>query len=228
MKLKSIYRSSIPRDSNEKVLKRHENGAKNICHYYKNRKKVGVRFFDGNGSMELEHGVKDGRSHGNHYEWHSGKLVFFEKIKNGLAHGTAKQWSSENGKLIGRFKMINGNGIDLWWNDWPGQVNLSEVCFFKNGMPHGVEWNLDHNESVYIERQWFNGKWHGIYRCWKNSRTLMEGFPKFFIENNQVTKNQYLKACENDPTLPKYKISEDRSFRKFPSLLKAHLRRKKH
>lgn len=223
-----IYRSSIPRGSNEKIIQRHANGAKSVCHYFKNRKKVGVRFFDEDGLMELEQGIKNGRVHGNQYEWFSGKLVFFEKIKNGKAHGIAKQWSSETGKLIGSFKMNKGNGIDLWWSDWPGQVHLADAFFYKNGKPHGVEWHFDYNESVNIEKQWFNGKWHGIYRCWKNSRTLDKGYPKFFIENKQVTKAQYLKACQNDPTLPKYKSAEDRAFRKFPESLKPHLRRKKH
>jgi antitoxin component YwqK of YwqJK toxin-antitoxin module len=111
--MEHIYRSSIPFDAVERVIKRYADGSKNICHYFKNRKKVGVRFFDEEGSMELEYGVKDRRAHGNHYEWISGKLVFFEKIRNGKAHGIAKQWSDETGKLIGSFKMNNGNGIDL-------------------------------------------------------------------------------------------------------------------
>jgi antitoxin component YwqK of YwqJK toxin-antitoxin module len=227
--VKTIYRSSIPRGSNEKIIERHANGAKSVCHYFKNRKKVGVRFFDEDGLMELEQGFKNGRVHGNQYEWISGKLVFLEKIMNGKTHGIARQWSSETGKLIGSFKMINGNGIDLWWQEWfPRQVHLSEVCFMKNGVPHGLEWNLDHNESVYFERQWFYGEWHCITRGWKNSRTLDKGFPKFFIKNNQVTKAQYLKSSNNDPTLPKYETADDRAFRKFPSSLKKHLRRKKH
>lgn len=225
--MKKIYRSSIPRNSNEKIIQRHANGAKSVCHYFKNRKKVGVRFFDEDGSMELEHGIKDGKWHGNHYEWISGKLVFFQTVKNGLYHGIAKQWSDETGKLIGSFKMNNGNGIDLWWQDWPGALHLSEICFHKNGVPHGVEWNLDHNESVYSENHWYEGKWHGIYRSWKNSRTLDKGFPKFFIMDKQVSKAKYVKACEKDLTLPKYETADDPAFRKFPSSLKKHLRRKK-
>jgi antitoxin component YwqK of YwqJK toxin-antitoxin module len=225
--VKSIYRSSIPKDCNEKIVSRHPDGSKSVCHYFKNRKKVGVRFFDDDGSMSMEFGINNGLEHGNHYEWISGKLVFFQKIKNGLAYGTAKQWS-ESGKLIGSFKMNNGNGIDLWWQDWSGQVHLSEVCFLKNGLPHGVEWALDQNETIFNERQWFNGNWHGVYRSWKNSGTLSEGFPKFFIMNKQVAKAQYLKACKTDPTLPMYKTADDRAYREFPKSLKPHLRRKKH
>jgi len=226
--MKHSYRSSIPANARKRVKMRHANGAKSVCHYFKNRKKVGVRFFDDDGSMSMEFGVKDGKEHGNHYEWVSGKLVFFQKIRNGLAYGTAKQWSSETGMLISSFKMNNGNGIDLWWSDWPGQVHLADAFFYKNGKPHGVEWHLDYNESINIEKQWFNGKWHGIYRSWKNSRTLDKGFPRFYIKNRPVTKAKYLKACENDPTLPKYKTADDRSFRKFPKSLKPQFRRKKH
>lgn len=227
--MKMIYRSSIPHDSNEKIIRRHANGAKSVCHYFKNRKKVGVRFFDEDGSMELEYGVKDGRAHGNHHEWSSGKLVFFQKIKNGMAHGIAKQWSSENGELLGSFKMNHGNGIDLWWQDWFGPLHLTDVFFLKNNIPHGFEWHLNNTEkSVHIERHWFKGKWHGIHRSWKNSRTLDKGFPKFFIMDKQVTKAKYLKACENDTTLPKYNRKDDRWFREFPSSLKPHLRREKH
>ncbi|MCI0619328.1 hypothetical protein L0244_40680 [bacterium] len=167
--MEHIYRSSIPFDAVERVIKRHSNGSKSICHYFKNRKKVGVRFFDEVGSMGLEYGVKNRRSHGNHYEWISGKLVFFQKIKNGLAHGIAKQWSSETGRLLGTFKMNHGNGIDLWWQDWFGPLHLTDVFFLKNNIPDGFEWHLNHTEkSVYFERHWHNGKWHGIFRQWKN------------------------------------------------------------
>jgi antitoxin component YwqK of YwqJK toxin-antitoxin module len=227
--MKRSYRSSIPANAMERVKMRHANDAKSVSHYFKNRKKVGVRFFDDDGSMSMEFGVKDGKEHGNHYEWISGKLVFFQKIRNGLAYGTAKQWSSETGKLIGSFKMNNGNGIDLWWHDWSGRVHLSEAIFLKNGRPHGIEWALnDNGKSVHLEQHWFNGTWHGIRRLWKNSQTLLKGFPQFYIKNEQVSKAKYLKACENDPTLPKYKTADDRWFRKFPKSLKPHLRRKKH
>jgi antitoxin component YwqK of YwqJK toxin-antitoxin module len=186
-----------------------------------------VRFFDENGFMELKYGVKNRRAHGNHYEWFLGKLIFFEKIRNGMAHGTAKQWSSETGKLIGSFKMKNGNGIDLWWQDWPGQVHLREVCFFKNGKPHRVEWAINENQkSVFHERHWFNGKWHEIFRQWKNARALHPGFPKFFIKDRKVSKAEYVKASEKDPTLPKYNVKDDRWFREFPPSLKPHLKRK--
>lgn len=164
--------------------------------------------------------------HGNHYEWFSGKLVFFQKIKNGMAHGIAKQWSSENGKLLGSFKMNHGNGIDLWWQEWPGKPHLSEAIFLRNNVPHRFEWLLNHTgKSVHFEQHWFNGKWHGIHRCWKNSRTLDKGFPKFFIQNRQVSKTQYLKACENDSTLPKYNSADDHWFRKFPASIKQHFKR---
>ena len=205
--MKKIYRSSIPQDSTEKIINSHANGAKSTCFYFKNRKKVGVRFFDENGFVEMEYGVKDGRENGNHYEWFSGKLVFFQKIKNGLADGTAKQWSSDTGNLIGSFKMKNGTGIDLWWQEWSTKPHLSEAIFLNKGIPHGFEWSLNITEkSVYWEQHWFNGEWHGITRSWKNSRSLDKGYPKFFIRNKQVSKPKYLKACENDPTLPKYKL----------------------
>ncbi|MCI0413875.1 hypothetical protein L0222_13880 [bacterium] len=224
--MKPKYQSSIPSSSTERIKERYPNGSKKVCHYYKNQKKVGVRFFSEDGLMELEYGVKNRKMHGGFFEWIGGKLIFIEFYKNGRSHGIAKQWSSVNGKLIGSFEMKKGNGIDLWWHDWPGRCHLSELCYLKNGRPHGLEWWLNHNEkSVLSERHWHNGKWHGIHRLWEFSGRLTKGYPKYYIRNRQVSKTEYVNACQRDSTLPRYRKEDDRWKRVFPTEIKRHLRR---
>jgi hypothetical protein len=177
--------------------------------------------------VELEHGIKSGKTHGTHSEWNSdGKLMFRKTYVNGKAHGVARQWSTRKGKLIGKFPMNNGTGVDLWWHDWPGRIHLSEVRYMRNGLLHGVEWWLNSNEkSVWSERWWRNGKKHGIERQWNYSGNLQKGFPKYFLSDSQVSRSDYLKASAQDPTLLPYRSVDNKPERSFPSEIRKHLRR---
>lgn len=221
------YRCPIPATATERVRKMYPDGRKEICDYFVKRRRVGVRFFSEGGVVELEHGIRRGRTHGTHSEWDSeGRLMFRETYVNGRAHGIAKQWSRIAGKLIGKFRMNHGTGIDLWWNDGPGRFYLSEIRYMRNGLLHGREWWLDGSEkSVWSERWWRNGHKHGIERQWNSKGKLDKGFPKYFLSDKQVSRSQYLKAAVQDPSLPPYQAEDNKSKRIFPSEIQPHLRK---
>ncbi|HXG12227.1 MAG TPA: hypothetical protein VNK04_20905 [Gemmataceae bacterium] len=42
------------------------------------------------------------------------------------------------------------------------------------------------------------------------------GFPQFYVNDVKVTRRQYFRACEKDPTLPAYRPEEDKPSRKLP------------
>jgi hypothetical protein len=50
--------------------------------------------------------------------------------RNGRTHGVARQWS-DDGTLIGTYKMKRGAGIDLWWLN-EDQGSVSEERHFRN------------------------------------------------------------------------------------------------
>lgn len=203
-------------------MERYPKGAKKKCEYRVGRKLVGVRLFDETGERGMEWGIKNERMHGRLYDWSSGALICVEPYKNGVAHGTAYQWD-KNGRLLGTYKMNHGTGIDLWRENWGKKIFLSEVHFMKDGRPDGWEWWVDYDQrSVLVEKHWQEGKLHGIQRSW-TKRRMDRGFPKYWLHDKQVTKRIYLKACSNDPSLPPFRVIDNRPARKFPPEIQKHL-----
>lgn len=85
--------------------------------YIVGRAVVGYRLFDADGEVLLDAGVHRGRRHGREYRLDvPGKLLSATAYKNGLEHGLARQWS-DDGRLIGSYRMRNGTGVDLWWQE---------------------------------------------------------------------------------------------------------------
>lgn len=214
------YRSSIPKAARERVLANHRMGRKKYrAEYLLNGEVVGVRQFDENGHLEFECPMRNGVAHGMLYDIDDGIVTFAEPYRNGLAHGTAKQWSHD-GKLIGTYTMNHGTGLDLWrvkcnWGN--GRVYLSEARYVKEGKWHGFEWWLDENQkSVHSEHHFWENLQHGIERQWNDQRRLRRGFPRYWVNNQQVTKRQYLRARAKDGNLPPFRKSDNRPRRKFP------------
>jgi hypothetical protein len=121
--------------------------------------------------------------------------------------------------------MTHGTGIDLWWAESPdGLIWLSEVRHIKDGKWNGFEWwlKLD-QESVWQERHFHNGNLHGIERTWNSSGSLHRGYPRYWLNNQRVTKRQYLRASAKDSDLPPFRQQDSRPQRKFPPAIQAHL-----
>jgi antitoxin component YwqK of YwqJK toxin-antitoxin module len=194
--------------------------------YFVGRSIVGCRLFDSDGQLQLDYGIRRGKRHGREYRLDlPGKLLSATAYRNGLEHGVARQWS--DGRLIGTYRMKNGTGVDLWWQDGltkRGRPYLAEVHFMLNGHRQGFEWWLNEGQqSVYQERHWSLDDAHGIEREWNEKGTLSPGFPKFYIRGRRVTRKVYERERDRDRSLPPYRIEENQPQRDFPPVVARRL-----
>jgi len=61
--------------------------------------------------------LRKGRRHGTVRTWHkNGVLASEEPYRAGLLHGVCRQWD-ETGKLLGKYRLIHGTGIQRAWHD---------------------------------------------------------------------------------------------------------------
>lgn len=200
------YRSSIPAEACEKVTARYGKLGKKRAEYYIGQELVGIRQFHSKGALEGEWAFKNGVRHGMQYRWdHPGELLSCAPYENGRAHGIAYQWGKD-GRLIGSYTMVMGTGIDLWWHGVSSEERavLAEVHYERDGQSHGFEWWLNHDASLRRERHWQNGVQHGIEREWGHADGLRPDYPCYYLHGEQVTQQQYLEACIQDPTLPPF------------------------
>lgn len=211
----SAYISSIPLEAEERVVPDYPYGGVWHADYFIGTERVGCRTLFEHGERN-EFAFKDGEKHGWQYHWYgNGALESAEPYENGVPHGTALQFDRE-GHPNGTYTLDHGTGIDLWRQPWPdGRVELSEVHYMKDGQPHGFEWWLS-NDAVWQERYWHEGLLHGVERCWLRERRLSRGYPRFWIENEQVKKAKYIRVAKKDGTLPPFRIEENSPERELP------------
>lgn len=183
-----------------------------------NGRVVGQCSYDSDGRLIIETPLKDGKKHGREYIWDSfsGNLESVEPYVNGKLHGLAKQYG-RTGKVIGTYRFVRGTGYDIWrYEEQDGSIGVSEIFSVQDGSLHGYEWWLKTDQhSVWHERHWQQGKVHGIERMWNDKNSLKRGYPKYWIQNQKVSKRVYLKAAKEDKTLPKFQEKDNRPRRKF-------------
>jgi hypothetical protein len=210
------YRTSIPADAVEVVEERHPGGARKRSRYLVGEAVVGYREWDREGWLDFECGFRGGLKHGYQYRWLSEAcLLSREPYRDGKAHGVGNQWG-EDGRLLVTWKMVHGVGLDLWCRD-DGTL-AEEIAFPKEGESgYKRMWNTD-QRTAWAEELWIAGSWSfGICREWNRRGRLRRGFPRFRTSGGVVTKRQYLKACQEDPTLPPYRPEDDDPHRELPA-----------
>ena len=180
---------------------------------------VGQRAYDEDGSLRMETPLKNGKKHGREYIWdETGGLESVEPYVDGKMHGIAKQYNRQ-GKVIGTYRFVQGTGYDIWRHEREdGSIGISEIFTVYDGVLNGFEWWLrDDQHSVSHERHWRQGKYHGIERMWNAKNSLRRGYPKYWVEGRKVRRGDYLKAAEQDESLPRYIERENRPQREFPA-----------
>jgi len=217
----SGYKSDIPEDAVGRIVSpyREEDGrvAYEKHEYRLDGEVVGYRHFDADGALMIETPFRDGRKHGTEYSWYEpGCLTLAAPYANGLPHGRARQWD-DDGNLMGTYTLVRGSGYDIWrqkLGDDP--LHVAEIHSMKDGVPHGFEWWVNEDEkSVWHEIHWKEGRRHGVERMWDDGK-LEGGCPKFHIEDEIVSKADYIARREADPTLPPYDPKDDDCRRAFP------------
>jgi len=201
------YQSNIPTAAQEVVISefKEEDG----CFWYKkteyilNGEVVGQRFYDNHENLMHEEPLKNGKRHGLVYRWdEEGTLTFCEPFKNGMPHGIAKQYD-ESGKIIGTYEMDNGTGYDVWRNiREDGSIYISEIHSMENGKYHGYElWLNEDQETIWLEKTWLNNMLHGAEYQWELNGKLSDGYPKYWVEDNEVSKEEYFLKAKTDSHL---------------------------
>ncbi len=188
---------------------------------------MGIRHWNMAGHLELETPLKDGQQHGVAYTWYAkGRLNAAEPYTHGLPHGIARQWA-ENGRLLGTYSMENGSGIDLWRDlRADGSAYLAEARYSKGGKLHGPEWWINEDQtSVFTERHWQDGKLHGIERVWTGGAKLDDGYPKFWVVGEEVSRETYQESAAREPSLPAIHDPDDLPRRRFPAEVESALGR---
>lgn len=182
---------------------------------------VGQRAYAEDGQLVVETPLKNGKKHGREYQWDDdGKLNLIEPYVKGKIHGTAKQYG-RHGSVIGTYRLRHGTGYDIWRQEsGNGAITISEIHTLRDGLPHGYEWWLTNKSHiVWHERHWNEGEYHGIERCWNAANKLSRGFPQYWIKGQRVNKRQYLRAAQEDPSLPPFRLKDNTARRRFPDAI---------
>lgn len=209
------YRISIPADAVEVVEERHPAGGKKSARYLMGGEVVGRRVWDEEGWLDYECPVGNGERHGREYRFYpSGQPLDQDTYRGGRLHGVCRQWS-EDGTVLVTSRMVNGCGLSLWCDNCTGA--FAEETYFPREGERGYKrmWN-DDEKTVREEEVWGPGR-GSILRQWDARERLRRGFPQFFLGGEKVTKRQYLRACEDEPTLPPYRPEDDDPHRELPA-----------
>jgi hypothetical protein len=214
--------SDIPENVTEKVIQEYRQEGMQVffrlVHCIVDGQVVGQRAYDSSGRLMRETPLENGQKHGREYIWdEEGHLESSEPYVNGQLHGLARQYNRQ-GKVIGTYRFVRGTGYDVWrYEREDGSIGISEIHSIQDSARHGFEWWLcDDQQSVWHERHWLQGKVHGIERMWNREGRLKSGYPRYWIRNQPVSKREYIKAAEQDETLPEVREIENRPERRFP------------
>ena len=184
---------------------------------------VGQRVYNQAGILVLETPMKDGLKHGRECTWSDdGELLLIEPYVKGKIHGTAKQYG-RNGKVIGKYTLTHGTGFDVWRQENEDKtVFVAEIHCLQDGFPNGYEWHFaSSKQDLWHESHWHMGKLHGIQRIWNSNSRLRRGYPKFYIADQAVSRQDYLKMTSVDKTLPLLIEIDNLPYRNFPPEIKS-------
>lgn len=161
----------------------------------------------------------DGRPNGLEVEYDdAGRVLWLAHWVAGEMHGTAMQFDT-NGLPVVVMEFVHGRGIDVWMSCG----DVSEVRTTYNGIPDGlVRWGDPTRPDE--EEHFARGKRHGIFRSWDSGR-VRPGYPIFYVDDVEVTREAYLSACAADCTLPPYNESDDANERNMPPAVRDGLQR---
>lgn len=197
----------FPADAEEVVDQHHEDGQPFRTKYYVDGEYLGNRHWSEDGELEAQYHFKGNTPHGPWYEFKDGHLGFITHYIDGLEHGNAIQYLAD-GSILGQYEMVNGTGTDLWYNYDAGL--LAEEREYLDGKVHGYErwWDDYEGGRVWKEEHYKHNRRHGIFRKWEDDE-LTDGFPKFFVDDEEVSRDEYLEASRSNADLPPYRPEED-------------------
>ncbi|HMK73706.1 MAG TPA: hypothetical protein VK454_10235, partial [Myxococcaceae bacterium] len=155
------------------------------------------------GPLSLAYGLRVGVQVGYliEYDWDGKTVSFAEPYVRGLQHGWTKQFDPR-GRLLMSSPFVRGTGTDFYCHD---DGELSEETQWVNGRPIFARiW--EDRTSVCSESHFDDGTRHGVWRHWTNGE--LDSNTKFYVRDEEVSKERYLEVAARDPTVPPYRPEE--------------------
>jgi hypothetical protein len=162
----------------------------------------------------------DGVAHGLDLSRHkNGTLQWQIPWVRGWMHGFARAFDEQGRELL-RSRFVHGSGVDLWADG----TEITELREHRNNHRHGVE-RWGHPVFPYEENYFLEGRRAGVFRRW-DGLALEKGYPQYFVDDEEVTRAEYVRARRRHPDLPRDNRRDDtRARRVHPSLRRAWLRK---
>ena len=185
---------------------------------------IGERWFYESGQLAYERMLmKNDVPHGKaRWFYPNGKIYWCKSYENGLLDGDCIYWTND-GKEIGRSKMRKGSGL---LKEYRPDGSLEESCHYQNGKRHGIRTNQSHYGRKIISYENYEndktegwsraytpdgvlvgemmhqgGKLHGVWRDWNRLGVLINGTPKYYINSEEVSEEEFVEKSKNDRTL---------------------------
>jgi antitoxin component YwqK of YwqJK toxin-antitoxin module len=189
---------------------------------------VGERLFYQDGRVADEKIYRDGKLHGIWRQyWPSGKLFSERPYRDGQMDGTFRFWN-ERGTVVRESVMKNGTGLLREYPNPPLGSSDAEINYV-DGMKHGLKtlWGkfkgcegygysvsgykndkLDGWEHTRDEDGTLIGygyanqdRLHGVQREFERDGTPRSGFPKYYINGEEVSEAQFMETAKTDKVL---------------------------
>lgn len=156
---------------------------------------------------------RDGKRHGVEREIEEGRTVWLVPWDHGTQHGLAQHLATD-GALLATSVFVRGKGVDVYCE---ADGSLSEYREIENDVRHGIE-RWGDPTCPYIEEHLHRGRDHGIRRRWHEGR-LEAGYPRYFVDGEEVPRERYVQAALDRPELPPDLRHEDEPARTLPAPL---------
>jgi HAMP domain-containing protein len=130
--------------------------------------------------------------------WPDGTKKYESPLLNGVPHGTVRSWYS-NGQLEKEVDYKFGKPVKNWTH-WTADGAL--LGHFDLTSPNKVSIDLNYDGSVDVI--WIHNTDGSLSIYFIRDKIDGVFFEYFNIHGRKVSKLGYLKACEFDPTLPRY------------------------
>ncbi len=218
---------TIPEDAIKQGPRNTRDGQKSIRYLdATNRKVICEEIRSTRGVMRRRDLFKDGKKHGVQREWHEdGKKKLEAPYQNGLMHGVFRHWD-EKGNLVGCYRMKDGSGTRRIYHSngrlkeeqpyLEGKrhgrlVNMFDkgttqyVCSWERGEPIGLAFGFHYNTGAisFVGNGDKDGELHGPAVDYHHKSGIEDA--SYYVHGKEVSAAAYRKACETDPTLPRYR-----------------------
>ncbi len=216
----SRYLTEIPARADAVDVLFHTGGRVAERHYKLGPAVIAERHYNEHGVLVLERSLSGGVRHGAEHRFDDdGWLLSRTYYREGLEHGLAQQWSRD-GLLLGEYSMEAGSGWDLWWQTFTGSSPiLAEARCYRNGRRCGDEWWFLSADRLSAAACFWDDLRHGAEWRWGGSGNVERGFPRFWLQDQRVTKRVYLRAAKTDGRLLVPDVCDSEPWRTFPEVV---------